>query len=110
MLRKRLRYRHFADRHGAPATHATGSPAGALFHALRIPECTRALPPEDGQKKKMRRGQEAKMPTKQEAKKKKSLLRRLNPGCGADLLTAAAAAALRALHYVRCRLAAWRRH
>ena len=50
------------------------------------------------------------MPTKQEAKKKKSLLRRLNPGCGADLLTAAAAAALRALHYVRCRLAAWRRH
>jgi len=62
-------------------------------------------------KKKMRRGQEAKMPTKHEAKKKKkSLLRRLNPGCGADLLTAAAAAALRALHYVRCRLAAWRRH
>ena len=55
MLSKRLRN---SDAHPdifGYVTHATGSPASALFHALRNPECTRApRPPEDGQKKKKR--------------------------------------------------------
>jgi hypothetical protein len=117
MLSKRLRN---SDAHPdifGYVTHATGSPASALFHALRNPECTRApRPPEDGQKKtKKKEGQEAESPSNKKPPKKKArmaeevlamaLLRCLRPadvvlmGC---LLALRGAAELRqSLHWLK---------